>query len=723
MRFGKPTKNKRRHNPRYHTLTESARIENNSSKNLHDVQFYLEEFYPFCKKALGFEQDAAIVFESDYKNAKDPLGKTAYYDPSASSISVYVDARHPKDIMRSVAHELVHHHQNTRGDLQGTSMEEGYAQNDEHLREMEREAYEKGNLLFRDWEDHKKGGGDESLMARIMEKWGYDSAALNEEEKYNAGDKVQDPEGAVWTVIEVLAGKMIVEDERGNKKELKKEDATPAEETEPTEEPTEEPLEEYGGDDFDMESLEREFPWLKKVKPDIEMGTVPLEVLADIAADEDIGELEPEEEPLEEAGGDFVALAAEYAGDLDLAGDEDFKRHMEHFEELGRTPKDAADRWETLNTEEEPYDWEPDKDPDWTGSREVTMKEAGIGNLEPGDHVDIHGGVASGGSGKIKTIEGDEVKVKLTKAPLGDMADEYELVVGKEITVKHEWLDLSDLPGDKRVKPDDENQGVYAGYYTEATDPNKEHTQQGDNEMNLEETIRQAVRKAIKERNLNRAPVREAGGSGHGGALRHQDLSPKCQGLNKLSGELRRDIQYAQENFQDSSSDEAELEDVLKRLATECDLGEVEPEKPTTKMGADFSLEETVRQAVRKALKEKQYRRETGPETEDDKDDTNEGKESGKTKENDDNPALKGDQKDELTDDHQKAIIAAAEDDKEKEKNEGKLPPWLEKKEGKEDDDKEVVEEDDDDEKNESLDNKDWWDNSLYERLVRKWTK
>ena len=62
--------------------------------------------------------------------------------------------------------------------------------------------------------------------------------------------------------------------------------------------------------------------------------------------------------------------------------------------------------------------------------------------------------------------------------------------------------------------------------------------------------------------------------------------------------------------------------------------------------------------------------------------------------------------------------------EEEEETNEGKLPPWLEKKAGKEgDDDKEVVEEDDDDEKNESLDNKDWWDNSLYERLVRKWTK
>ena len=30
---------------------------------------------------------------------------------------------------------------------------QGYAQNDDHLRNMEREAYEKGNMCFRDWED------------------------------------------------------------------------------------------------------------------------------------------------------------------------------------------------------------------------------------------------------------------------------------------------------------------------------------------------------------------------------------------------------------------------------------------------------------------------------------------------------------------------------------------------------------------------------------------
>ncbi len=181
MRFGKPRKNQKRVNPRYH-LNESAKIENNSSKSMHDVQFYLEEFYPFAKEALGFDQDATIVFESDFSNAKNPLGKTAHYDPTNSTVTVYVDKRHPKDVMRSVSHELVHHAQNMRGDLQGGAMEEGYAQTDDHLREMEKEAYTKGNMLFRDWTDSRSNpDSQKDIMARIMQEWGYDETALTEE--------------------------------------------------------------------------------------------------------------------------------------------------------------------------------------------------------------------------------------------------------------------------------------------------------------------------------------------------------------------------------------------------------------------------------------------------------------------------------------------------------------------------------------------------------------
>jgi hypothetical protein len=53
-------------------------------------------------------------------------------------------------------------------------MGEGYAQNDEHLREMERQAYEEGNLCFRDWEDSVKGTiYNESLQKGAKKKMSF----------------------------------------------------------------------------------------------------------------------------------------------------------------------------------------------------------------------------------------------------------------------------------------------------------------------------------------------------------------------------------------------------------------------------------------------------------------------------------------------------------------------------------------------------------------------
>ena len=120
-------------------------------------QALLSHFYNFAKLYLGLKKDATINFVSDPINSTDVLGKTAYYDPNAFSVTVYVDGRHPKDILRSISHELVHHRQNCQGKMdQPSSTELGYAQNDPHLRRLEKEAYLVGNMCFRDWEDKYK---------------------------------------------------------------------------------------------------------------------------------------------------------------------------------------------------------------------------------------------------------------------------------------------------------------------------------------------------------------------------------------------------------------------------------------------------------------------------------------------------------------------------------------------------------------------------------------
>ena len=124
---------------------------------MENISEYLESFLPFAKKRLKYDKDPKIDFISDKENAKMPLGKTAYYEPASMTVTVYTDNRHPKDIMRSLSHELVHHTQNCNGQFDGEhGMESGYAQKDEHLRKMEEDAYLRGNMCFRDWEDGYK---------------------------------------------------------------------------------------------------------------------------------------------------------------------------------------------------------------------------------------------------------------------------------------------------------------------------------------------------------------------------------------------------------------------------------------------------------------------------------------------------------------------------------------------------------------------------------------
>ena len=132
---------------------------NNTGGNISHLEQMVNSFLPYSQEKLGFDKPVKVVFQSDPSNADILLGKTAHYDPQQFEVYLYTDKRHPKDILRSLSHELVHHAQNCRGDF--GSCEEtgpGYAQRDPHLRKMEREAYTKGNLIFRDFEDLIKSG-------------------------------------------------------------------------------------------------------------------------------------------------------------------------------------------------------------------------------------------------------------------------------------------------------------------------------------------------------------------------------------------------------------------------------------------------------------------------------------------------------------------------------------------------------------------------------------
>lgn len=133
---------------------------------------FANKLYKYSKKNLGFDKDVKVVrLVSNVENAQDTLGMTAFYDPDKFEVVLFGDGRHLKDILRSFSHELVHHYQNCQGKLPDRSDSgEDYAQTDPVLRDAEKEAYLKGNMIFRDWEDEHKSTKRENIMSEKKDK-------------------------------------------------------------------------------------------------------------------------------------------------------------------------------------------------------------------------------------------------------------------------------------------------------------------------------------------------------------------------------------------------------------------------------------------------------------------------------------------------------------------------------------------------------------------------
>lgn len=136
-------------------------------------------------QGLSIDPAPSIEFIEDESNAENIFGRTAYYDPQNQHIVLYITGRHPKDILRSFAHEMIHHAQNLEGKLEKLPKTTDINE-DDHLKEIEREAYETGNMMFRGWENSRnkqvmaEGKYDtlsNELSSKIFSKWKKDFEA------------------------------------------------------------------------------------------------------------------------------------------------------------------------------------------------------------------------------------------------------------------------------------------------------------------------------------------------------------------------------------------------------------------------------------------------------------------------------------------------------------------------------------------------------------------
>lgn len=114
----------------------------NSLMRYFAVEGYMRKPYP------------KIVLE--HKKQDGVFINTGYYNPSNKEIHLFVEGRHPKDVLRSCAHEIIHHNQNMEGRLKTGDYNGELITEDKKLKKLEAEAFLKGNLLFREWTETEK---------------------------------------------------------------------------------------------------------------------------------------------------------------------------------------------------------------------------------------------------------------------------------------------------------------------------------------------------------------------------------------------------------------------------------------------------------------------------------------------------------------------------------------------------------------------------------------
>jgi hypothetical protein len=150
------------------TLKTTTNVNESATYSQHiDLIGFLAKLTQYMlDKGMNIEPLPNLEFiDGDIENAKQFLGKTAYYDPNTQTIALYTEGRHPKDIARSYAHEMIHHIQyleNRLGNVQTTNTLE-----DDNLDKLEQEANLRGTMTFRNFTDslnevykHKFGFND-----------------------------------------------------------------------------------------------------------------------------------------------------------------------------------------------------------------------------------------------------------------------------------------------------------------------------------------------------------------------------------------------------------------------------------------------------------------------------------------------------------------------------------------------------------------------------------
>lgn len=122
-----------------------------------DYKPYIDSLLTYMiERGLDVEPLPKVRTVNDPEQATGIFCKTAHYTPGNHEVLLYTSGRHPKDVLRSLAHEMIHHMQNLQGLIGNGTITTTNTNEDSNLQKLEDQAYLLGNRYFRNWEDREK---------------------------------------------------------------------------------------------------------------------------------------------------------------------------------------------------------------------------------------------------------------------------------------------------------------------------------------------------------------------------------------------------------------------------------------------------------------------------------------------------------------------------------------------------------------------------------------
>lgn len=107
-----------------------------------EIQNRVSDFMGYCKEHLGVNELPRLVMIDNREKARENASFGGY-SPAEKTIYLNIAGRHLADVLRTLAHEIVHHKQNEEGILTADAGETGS--------EFENEANSKAGVIMRNY--------------------------------------------------------------------------------------------------------------------------------------------------------------------------------------------------------------------------------------------------------------------------------------------------------------------------------------------------------------------------------------------------------------------------------------------------------------------------------------------------------------------------------------------------------------------------------------------